>query len=275
MRFRRGDVGLRRLGRRGHGVKTFAATPLGLANLSHLPRVACSSQPWAGMRNPVGIEHLARRARRLEGWNIFDRRDTLAAENSVGIAANKMIPAGWTSTAFTLIELLVVLAVIGLLAALLLPTLGRAKESSKGVACLSNLHQAGVALQMYVQDNNNKLPFMSDQVPGTNNPFPGPDTVLSNSLGNVNVLRCPSDHNAQFGFEGTHSSYAWNSLLNGEDADHLQAFGLEFKPHEIPVMYDKEKFHIARGPAKAQNWLYADGHIKNLLAIEGSIQSTH
>jgi hypothetical protein len=36
-------------------------------------------------------------------------------------------------------------------------------------------------------------------------------------------------------------------------------------------MFDKEKFHIARGEAKAQNYLYADGHIKNLLTIEGGI----
>jgi hypothetical protein len=37
-------------------------------------------------------------------------------------------------------------------------------------------------------------------------------------------------------------------------------------------MYDKEGFHVARGPAKAQNFLYADGHIKNLLAIEGTLR---
>jgi hypothetical protein len=37
------------------------------------------------------------------------------------------------------------------------------------------------------------------------------------------------------------------------------------------LMFDKEKFHAARGEKKAQNFLYADGHIKNLLTIEGSI----
>jgi hypothetical protein len=40
----------------------------------------------------------------------------------------------------------------------------------------------------------------------------------------------------------------------------------------MPLMFDKEKFHIARGEAKAKNYLYADSHIKNLLAVEGSIQ---
>ena len=43
-------------------------------------------------------------------------------------------------------------------------------------------------------------------------------------------------------------------------------------PISIPVFFDKESFHAARGPGKAVNYLYADGHIKNLLAIEGTLQ---
>ena len=187
--------------------------------------------------------------------------------------------------AFTLIELLVVIAIIALLAALLLPVLGRAKEAGRGAACLSNLRQIGVALQLYIQENNNRLPFMRDQSLTGTNDLLGPDQVLSNQLGNLNVLRCPSDQwksdqpkplpeKGATWFEQTGSSYSWNSLLNGEDAEHLQAFGLKFDPHEIPLMFDKEKFHLARGDAKAQNWLYGDSHIKNLLAIEGTIQKS-
>jgi prepilin-type N-terminal cleavage/methylation domain-containing protein len=184
--------------------------------------------------------------------------------------------------AFTLIELLVVLAIIALLAALLLPVLSRAKEAGRGTACLSNLRQMGVALQLYVQENNNRLPFMRDQSLTGTNDLPGPDQVLSNQLGNLNVLKCPSDALApdlpkpfpQKGatwFDQTGSSYSWNPFLNGQDPEHLQALGMNFAPSEIPLMFDKQTFHLARGAAKGQNWLYGDTHIKNLLATEGTI----
>jgi prepilin-type N-terminal cleavage/methylation domain-containing protein len=172
--------------------------------------------------------------------------------------------------AFTLIELLVVIAIIAILAAMLMPAIARVKEAGKATACLSNLRQIGIGIQLYVQDNNNRLPFMRDQSQTSTNELPGPDVVLSNHVGNVRVMRCPSDKEQLF--EKTGCSYSWNSLLNGQNADHLTVFNLEFDPHQIPLMFDKEKFHLARGENKAQNFLYADGHIKNLLAIEGTIQ---
>ena len=174
--------------------------------------------------------------------------------------------------AFTLVELLVVLAIVTVLAGLLLPVIGKAREAGRATACLSNLRQLGIALQLYVQDNNNHLPIMRDRsldtnAPPTNAP-PSPEVVLLNVLGAAQVLRCPSDRKQIY--EQTGSSYSWNSLLNGQDAEHLKVLNIDFDPHQIPVFFDKEAFHNARGEKKGVNYLYADGHIKNLLAIEGT-----
>lgn len=64
--------------------------------------------------------------------------------------------------AFTLIELLVVMAVIGILAALLLAALNRAKASAQGAQCASNIRQLILAWKMYCDDSNGELPCNSD-----------------------------------------------------------------------------------------------------------------
>src|SRR5690242_13906461 len=60
--------------------------------------------------------------------------------------------------AFTLIELLVVIAIIAILAALLLPALGRAKLKSQAVKCMNNGKQLMLSWRFYIEDNSDKVP---------------------------------------------------------------------------------------------------------------------
>ena len=99
--------------------------------------------------------------------------------------------------AFTLIELLTVIAIIGILAAILFPVLGKARDSAKNSQCTSNLRQIGIALFLYAADNHNTLPAASNAAGSSNNWVPAITPYLplrkagTGSLSN-GVFVCPA-----------------------------------------------------------------------------------
>jgi len=144
---------------------------------------------------------------------------------------------------FTLIELLVVLAIIGILAALLLPALTRAKGKGGLTACFNNLKQVNLAIRLYADDNADSLPMLPDPNPYPNGVGAYYKQLVKGYLGlsgpaapSEKVFTCPSDRILQNQVGHAFTSYTFN--------------GYEVGPEAIPRITGKKLASI-RSSAKA------------------------
>ena len=171
---------------------------------------------------------------------------------------------------FTLIELLVVIAIIAILAGMLMPALGQARDRGKRAACLSNLKQIGAGLEMYIQDSRDFLPvcrsFPLKPAAGEEN-LDGITTVLKSYAGGEKLFYCPADRpdeetNGKSLFEAWGSSYQWMSSLdiNGKKADEKFLRSEQFKL-KLPLLTDGAAFHGKKGKSTSYNCLYLNARV--------------
>lgn len=117
-------------------------------------------------------------------------------------------------TGFTLIELLVVIAIIAILASILFPVFGRARENARRSSCMSNLKQLGLGLLQYSQDYDEKFPMQE-----TKDFWNGMTPYIKSDQ----LYKCPSETSNQFTYGANNKtdadypyvrqSYAWNDKM--------------------------------------------------------------
>lgn len=190
--------------------------------------------------------------------------------------------------AFTLVELLVVVAIIAILAALILPALSRARESSRGISCVNNIRQLGIASTVYAGDFG-RLPSFLDWLYPRNVPPPGNSDITKGQLypyvKSKDVYRCPSetgfppppipgpiDHSYQMPCMVCHAHDITSCLAPSRTVYFLEVTnkGKSF-PDGIAIVPAPDKLAFRHN--SREHFLMMDTHVENLTRKEYAIDT--
>ncbi|MEZ6242332.1 MAG: prepilin-type N-terminal cleavage/methylation domain-containing protein [Phycisphaerales bacterium] len=180
------------------------------------------------------------------------------------------IPTRRPMRGFTLIELLVVIAIIALLIGILLPALGRARESAKTAKCLSGIRQTSLAMNAYANDSKGWYPIFPLPAQYTSTVYLDRQWVYGGVAGlfSLNQVGDGMPGNPPMGDVGYYATPGHiHEYSNGNDEPLLRSYMDGFEMLYCPS--DREDYYYGRPPTLNLNTLYPDGKFKTPHAPEG------